>query len=298
MRRYLNETSALLSLEDFKKVLNSWNFQHVALHGWGEPLLNPQLFEMIKYAESQGVSTELTTNATLLQTNIEKIFTGGLTSIVFGIHNKKNLPFVIPQINELIRKRDDGKLKKPKIYLDIVIYRENHHEITELMEAGAELKIDEVVLHRVFNIYPLRKPRSLDGNGVKKFEAMAEFKAPPEFSKGVCKIDAGVEYISIQEEKELFKIVKKLAKERKIKLHLPPEPSTPCKAVKHSIFVNAEGKISPCPFLCEFYLGNALNEGIKEVINSKKYINFLRNMDKDYLCGKCPLGSINANFYS
>ncbi|MBW2107031.1 MAG: hypothetical protein JRI26_13710 [Deltaproteobacteria bacterium] len=76
MRRNLNETTTSLSLKDFKKVLNSWNFQHVALHGWGEPLLNPELFQMVKYAESRELSTELTTNATLIQANIEKIYSG------------------------------------------------------------------------------------------------------------------------------------------------------------------------------------------------------------------------------
>jgi hypothetical protein len=113
MRRNLNENSALLSLEDFKKVLNSWHFQHVALHGWGEPLLNPYLFEMIKYAESKGVSTELTTNATLLQANIEKIFSSGLGIIAFGIHKSEILPFVMPQIKELIAQRNRNKLKNP-----------------------------------------------------------------------------------------------------------------------------------------------------------------------------------------
>jgi MoaA/NifB/PqqE/SkfB family radical SAM enzyme len=78
----LNELTASLSLKDFRKVLDSSNFRHVALHGWGEPLLNPELFQMVKYAESKGVSTELTTNGTLLETNIERILASGLGSIL------------------------------------------------------------------------------------------------------------------------------------------------------------------------------------------------------------------------
>ena len=265
MRRYLDGTSALLSFEDFKKVLNSWNFQHVALHGWGEPLLNPELFQMVKYAESRKVSTELTTNATLLQTNIEKIFASGLSSIAFGIHNKENLPVVIPQIKELIAQRNSEKLRKPRTYIDIVIYRGNQNQIADLIKAAAELNVDAVVLHRVFNAY---------------------------------KIDPEVEYISIQEQRELFVKVKKLARQLKVKLYLPPQPSIPCRAVKYSIFVTSEGKVFPCPFLPEFIMGDAFNGDLQEVITSQSYKQFVKDMKEHPICSKCPLGSINGNFYS
>ena len=265
IRPNLNELTASLSLKDFRKVLDSSNFRHVALHGWGEPLLNPELFQMVKHAESKGVSTELTTNATLLQRNIGTIFASGLSSIAFGIHNKENLPVVIPPIRKLIAQRNSEELKKPTVYIDIVIYRENQYEIARLIEIAAELNIDAVVLHRIFNIY----------------------EADPE-----------VKYISVQEEKELFLKVRRLARELNIKLYLPPEPSIPCRAVKYSIFVTSAGKITPCPYLPEFYMGDALNEGLKEVIYSQRYRTFLRNMKKHPICNRCPLGSINGNFYS
>jgi MoaA/NifB/PqqE/SkfB family radical SAM enzyme len=265
MRRYLDETSALLSLEDFKKVLDSWNFQHVALHGWGEPLLNPHLFEMIKYAESQGVSTELTTNATLLWANIEKIFTSGLTSIAFGIHKSKILPVVISQIRELITLRNRKRLKKPGAYFDIVIYRRNQDEIAELVETAAALDIDAVVLHRVFNNY---------------------------------RTETDVRYISVQEEKDLFTAIKKIARKLNLKVYFPPEPSIPCRAVKYGLFVTSGGKILPCPFLPEFIMGDAFNGNLQEVITSQRYKQFVKNMREHPVCSKCPLGSTNGNFYS
>ena len=265
LRRNLNETTTSLSLKDFKKILNLWNFQHVALHGWGEPLLNPQLFEMIDYAGSKGVSTELTTNATLLEKNIDKIFASGLSIIVFGIHNKEKLPIVMPQIKELITQRNSERLRKPKTYIDIVIYRGNQNQIADLIQVAAELTVDAVVLHRVFNIY---------------------------------EVDREVEYISIQEQSELFVEVRKLARQLKVKLYFPPQPSIPCRAVKRSIFVTSEGKVTPCPYLPEFYMGDALNGGVKEVICSDGYIDLIRNMDKHPVCSQCPLGSQKRSFYS
>ena len=261
MRRNLNGMNALLSLEDFKKALNSWNFQHVALHGWGEPLLNPEIFQMIEYAESQWVSTELTTNATLLKKNIENIFTSGLRVIVFGISNKEILPFILPQIEELIRERNKNRLGNPQIYIDIVIYKGNLNQILDLVKDFSQLNIDGVVLHRLFNVY---------------------------------KIDSSVKYISIQEEKELLGEAADLAKELKVKLYLPPQPSLPCEAVKQSIFVTVEGKITPCPYLPQVYIGNLLNGGVKKAVYSEKYINFIKNMNRHIICNKCPLGSSNA----
>lgn len=66
MRGNLNDIDSALSLDDFKTILKSGNFQYAGLHGWGEPLLNPHLFQMIEYAESEGIHTNLTTNGCCL----------------------------------------------------------------------------------------------------------------------------------------------------------------------------------------------------------------------------------------
>jgi len=259
MRRNLNESNIQLSLENFKRVLNSGNFQHVCLHGWGEPMLNPQIFQMIKYAESQGISTELTTNGTLLKENLEKIFGSDLSIIALGVHNREIFLSILPQIRELIIKRNKERLRKPKIYMDIVIYKENLSQILDLVKFASQLNIDAVVLHRLFKVHP------------------------------------SVDYISAEEEKELFKKAKELAKELKIKLYLPPRPSIPCIAVRYSIFVTVEGKITPCPYLPELYLGDAFNDDVKDIY--LKRINFIKNMSKHPICNKCPLGSRNGKFY-
>jgi sulfatase maturation enzyme AslB (radical SAM superfamily) len=220
---------------------------------------------MVKYAESQEVSTELTTNATLLQTNIERIFASGLSSIAFGIHNKENLPVVVPQIKELIAQRNREKLSKPKTYIDIVIYHGNQNHIADIIETAAEVSIDAVVLHRVFDMR----------------------QVGPETG-----------YISVQDEKRLFARVKNLARKLRLKLYLPPEPSTPCRAVKQSLFVTCEGNVTPCPYLPGLCLGGALNGGLKEVISSDRYRGFVKNMKNHPVCSKCPLGSTRGNFYT
>jgi len=58
MRRYLDREIGYMSFENFKKLpLNK--FKEIAFHGWGEPLLHPQLFDMIRFAKSIGIKTSL-----------------------------------------------------------------------------------------------------------------------------------------------------------------------------------------------------------------------------------------------
>jgi len=123
MRRNLEKPITFLSLDNFKKLLDSGNARYVGLHGWGEPLLNQQLFEMVKYAEAKGVSTNLTTNGTLVRENLDSIFGSGLREIAFGVYDKELFLRSLPQIEELIREKSKCGLKKPKTYLDITIYR-------------------------------------------------------------------------------------------------------------------------------------------------------------------------------
>jgi len=254
MRGNLNDRDSTLSLDDFKKILKSGNFQYAGLHGWGEPLLNPRLFEMVEYAESQGVYTNLTTNGTLIRENIDRVFGSGLRVIAFGVYDKQLLGSILPGIKELVREKKKRDFKLPVIYMDITIYKGNLDRIPDFLEHAVEAEIDAVILHRLFNVY---------------------------------NVDPTVEYISAKEEKSLFIEVKRLAGKRSLKLYLPPKHSLPCKVVKRSIFVTARGQITPCCFLPEFYLGDALKEGVKKVMSSKKYADFVKTMGKHPICGKC-----------
>ena len=256
MRQNLGRPARFLSLNNFKKIFDSGDFRYVGLHGWGEPLLNQQLFEMISYAEAKGVSTNLTTNGTLVRENLDHIFSSGLREVAFGLLHDKELFLKksLPQVKELIREKNRRRSKTPKTYFDITIYKGNLASIPDLVRLARELPVDAVILHRLFNVY---------------------------------KVDPTVEYISAEEEKELFAEMKQLARRLKLELYLPPKHSYPCRLVKYSIFVTVEGWVTPCCFLPEFYIGNALEQGVGEIMRSKAYIDFTKNMTGHPICSKC-----------
>ena len=254
MRRDLQRPTSFLSLDNFKSMLGSGNFRYVGLHGWGEPLLNQQLFEMIEYAEAKGVSTNLTTNGTLVRKNIDNILSSGLREIAFGIYDKELFLQSLPQIEELVGEKRKRAFKIPKTYLDVTIYKENLAQILDIVRLASELPVDAVILHRLFNVY---------------------------------KVDPSIEYISGEEEDELFAEVRRLARRLKLELYLPPKHTYPCRIVKRSIFVTADGKVTPCCFLPEFYLGNAFEEGVGKVMRAKAYADFVKNMKQHPICSKC-----------
>lgn len=254
MRLNLGRPIKFLSFDNFKKILNSGNFRYVGLHGWGEPLLNRQLFEMVRYAESKGVSTNLTTNGTLVRQNIDNILSSGLREIAFGIYDKDLFSHSLPQIEELTVERDKRHSKTPKTYLDITIYQGNLSQILSLIKLASEIRIDSVILHRLFNIY---------------------------------KVDSSAKCLSNVEENELFTKVKRLVKKLKLKLYIPPEHTFPCRIVNRSIFVTAEGNVTPCCYLPEFSLGNALEQGVERTMRSEAYTSFVKNMKNYPICNKC-----------
>ena len=256
LRSNLEGPVGSLSRDNFKKILDSYNFRYVALHGWGEPLLNLELFEMIKYAESKGVHTNLTTNGTLIEDNIGNIFDSGLREIAFGIYEKGVLLKNIPTLEKLMSEKKGLDLKKPKTYLDITIYEENYDEILEMIKIAKEAGIEAVILHRLFNVY---------------------------------KVDPDIKYISEKEEGILFHKVEELKKELKFEIYLPMRHSSPCRIVKYSVFVTCDGKVTPCCFLPEFYMGNVLDseDGIGDILRSREYMEFFKNMKEHPVCSKC-----------
>lgn len=253
----LQRSGSMLSLEDFKKVLTSGAFRHVGLHGWGEPLLNPQLFQMVTYAESIGIYTNLTTNGTLLTgDNIDHVFSSGLRQIAFGVYQVERIPSILPRIEALVKEKRLRGADRPEIHMDITIFRSSLDRIPALIEIAAASGFDAVILHRIFNAYA---------------------------SDTAC----DMAYISDDEERELFAKAKKTAKKRRLKLYLPPKSTLPCTAVKNCIFVTADGKVTPCCFFPRHVLGDAIRQGVDEVLRSREYMNFIKTMEKNPVCNSC-----------
>ncbi len=148
----------------------------------------------------------------------------------------------------IIEKRKRGS--ELKAYLDITILQDNTEEIFAVIKKGHEIGVDAAVLHRLFNIY---------------------------------NVDEGFKNLSKNEEEELLKRIKRIEKELDFKIYLPKKHTLPCRIVKYTIFVTFDGRVTPCCFLPESYMG----DGVANIVRSKEYQNFIANMKKHEVCSKC-----------
>ena len=250
----LDRRPAFMSFDDFKKILDSSGCRFVGVHGWGEPMLNEQLFEMIEYAESGGFLTNLTSNGTLLEKNMDRVFSSGLREIAFGLYDRERFMKVMPGIEELMRERGNRASALPKVYIDVTIYEGNLSQIPDCISLAGDLGVDAVILHRLFNAQ---------------------------------KVDPEIKYISEGEEKRLFMDVRRLTKKLGLELYLPPRHKSPCRIVNKCVFVAVDGSVTPCCFLPETSIGSALDQGVEAILRSDAYADFVRNMKEHPVCSRC-----------
>ncbi len=254
LRRKLKRPERFLSLSDFKRILDPRLFRYVGLHGWGEPLLNEHVFAMIHYARLQGVMTNLTTNGTLLAEAGDEILGTGLDEIAFGIYDPDLLSRVLPDIKDFIGRRTKKGHRNPKTYFDITLYQGNRDRVIDLIKTASDIGIDAVILHRLFNLYG---------------------------------VDTEAECLSPRDEKDLFNEIRETARSLRMEVHLPRRHSPPCMIVKRSIFVTVDGQVTPCTYLPQEHLGNAFEEGMKTIMKSMRYADFVRTMKHHPFCSQC-----------
>lgn len=121
----------------------------VSLHGIGEPLAHPQLFDSVRHA---GPETEVVfvSNALLLSdTRIDKILDHGVGTIDFSLdaatpetfrkirHN--DFEAAVDGIRRLRDARNARGLSRPRICLNMCLMRENVHEVPLFVELAHEL---------------------------------------------------------------------------------------------------------------------------------------------------------------
>jgi radical SAM protein with 4Fe4S-binding SPASM domain len=148
-----------MPLDQFERVINQFpSLQSLSLHGIGEPLMHPQLVEMIAVAAARGIKVRFTTNATLLaRERSERLIASGLRQLIISvdgataktyeaIRQGARFEVVIENIQALSRAKREMKSATPLIYFNMVVCRTNHHETAQLVDLAQRVSADCVVL--------------------------------------------------------------------------------------------------------------------------------------------------------
>ena len=148
-RRNMTRKLEHMKLPLFKKIVDECHefAFDIGLDLFGEPLLCPDIFEMIKYAKSKGVTTSMSTNAVFLtEENGRKILESGLDLLVIdfdgatkktyeGIRAGANYSEVVKNIKNFAgmvqRYRDMHVLTLTKVIIQLIRMKETEPEIKQ-----------------------------------------------------------------------------------------------------------------------------------------------------------------------
>ncbi|MEM3762656.1 MAG: radical SAM protein [Archaeoglobaceae archaeon] len=277
-----------MSFEDFKKIPFS-RFRYAHLQGWGEPLLNPELGEMIDFAKKH-CKISLTTNGLLLSEWKEEISKLDLIAIsIAGIDGQREVRKTrLEKIAESIEAITSLK-KRPKIVIATLMMKNTISELPKLVEFAKSVRADEVLAN------------NLDYIPSKKLVGLEIFSENPS-----------------EEHLRIIEVAKEKAKELKINFFARPikmEEALICaeNPIKNC-FVTVDCKVSPCAYLhlpthdetiTRFFKGEELKirkqyfgdaREFQKVWKSKEYSEF-RNAYERRLLFCTPLPEVCKSCY-
>lgn len=156
-----------LEWEDFRKTFTTLSpyLCNVIFSGWGEPLLNKSIFDMISCVTSYGIPTSLNTNGILVGENATALVTCGLDIInisLDGAVSKATHSYedgqlfdkVVDSVVKLRKTRDSLGLNHPEIHGQFILDEETVDEIAKLREWSFQIGADHIKFKRRHEIMP------------------------------------------------------------------------------------------------------------------------------------------------
>ena len=150
-----------MSLESFQKIIGQisgkFNFQ-ICFTYCGEPLINQNIFEMVKYLKDRDIPSVIHSNAMLLTpSKITQMLNSGLDRYIVSfdgatketyedVRKGSNFEKVVDNIRKLIQKRNSLGVSKPFVEMQFVVTSKNKHEIPLFKKLCNEIGSDHQYL--------------------------------------------------------------------------------------------------------------------------------------------------------
>ena len=236
----------------------------------GEPYLNPDFLEMVKYAGDKGIYTATSTNAHYLTSeNARRTVESGLDRLIISIDGTTqdvyqqyrvggNLNKVIEGAKNIVKWKKELKSKKPFVVFQFLVVKPNEHQIAGVQQLAKEVGVDDVWL-KTAQVYDYEN----DPN-----------QLIPTIEK----------YSRYQKNKE---------GEKELKNSLDNH----CWRLWHATVITWDGLVVPCCFDkdAQHKLGDLKGKPFKEIWHSKEYIGFrskmLQGRKNIDICANCSEGT-------
>ena len=263
------------------------------LFGFGEPFLENEYFEKIKYLRSIVPKLHTTTNGTLLDTNIiNNIIDSGMDVVGISIDaaTPKTYSEIRPggEFNKVISNiKNINKIKKernvphPKIYLCFCIMKQNINDLPKLPGLANELQVETTQIRNV-NYYSeeMRDKLAFSTNEYKKIsEKFYEEVEKHKVSVWHFMSNPNIALNALKENKNPESVHSK-------KVSYPLF----CQYLWNNTILHPNGDVQLCCFRSHEITGNIMKNDLKEIMNSSRLIEMrqmLLNGEIPYGCEGC-----------
>lgn len=252
----------------------------VDLSGLGEPLLHPDVVEMVRYSRAKGISCQITTNGSLLtKEKIDQLLEAGLGSMVISINS-----------------------------LDPDSYRETHglkddHAFNRLMDSIAYLgeKKKELPGFGLAASFAISKLNMNEIPTYRRFTQKHNFSAV-DFKPAICpdySASYGLDQTEVDKVAALMPNdgpgIHPIFKEIWLHAYHSQTVDSPCYAGFSTCFINSNGDVFPCCG-CRLLVGSLRKQSFFDIWSSDRYKKFRHQalsyyQDQNYPascdCAKC-----------
>jgi radical SAM protein with 4Fe4S-binding SPASM domain len=156
--RAFTRPKGMLEKAFFKKTIDelSKELLYLIFYFQGEPYLNPDFLDMVKYASSKGIYTATSTNAHYLNDeNARRTIDSGLDRLIISIDGTTQevyqqyrrggkLEKVLEGARNIVKWKKELKSKTPFIFFQFLVVKPNEHQIEDVKQLAKEVGVDQV----------------------------------------------------------------------------------------------------------------------------------------------------------
>jgi radical SAM protein with 4Fe4S-binding SPASM domain len=154
----------IMPLETFKKIVHEMQRYLISidLFNWGEPLLNKQVYDMIRYAHKHHIVTSVSTNFNYFsEKSAEDLISSGLDFLILSIDGVSQETYeqyrvggdfqkVMSNLSLLIDKRGKLGKKNPFVCWQFLVMRHNEHEVEIAKKMAEDLGVDTITIGHAY----------------------------------------------------------------------------------------------------------------------------------------------------